>query len=209
MNYHTDYLLVIFCVKCIFYIRCKLLTRMIVMECFDALYLHTLFITISRERIHESIDFTNLWDIVRTKITLIRRRSDKYSTIFEEKTPHTMFTHSTVTNIAISDIHRILRKNTIANRKGYLLIPDKKPGMFPKIVIIDSKTDSNKKKRSYCPSPRIITKKIHNKCDRKCNYEDIFQCSKKRNNPMLVCFIEDFFVEFWCWFVCHNKISIN
>jgi len=70
------------------------------------------------------------------KISLIGRRTNKYSSILEEKTQEIMFTHSTVTDIAITDIHSILRKYTISDRKCDFLIADKEPWMPPEIVLV-------------------------------------------------------------------------
>jgi hypothetical protein len=78
------------------------------MKCLDTVDLSTFFIRISRECVYESVYLSYFWHIIDMEIPFIRRRSDEYGSILEEKTPHTMLAHRTISDIAIAHVHREL-----------------------------------------------------------------------------------------------------
>ena len=84
---------------------CRFFITVIVMKCLDTIDLHAFFVGVTRECIDESIHLSYFWYIVDMKISFIRRRSDEYRPILEEKAPHTMLTHSTISDIAIAHVH--------------------------------------------------------------------------------------------------------
>jgi hypothetical protein len=133
---------------------------MIVMEFFYSIYLGTLIIRVSREGVHESVDFSDFWNILCLKVSLIRRRSHKKCSILEKKSEHTILTHSRVTDISVSDIHRILGKYTIAHCESDLLIPDHQPRVMPEIVLISEDNNGKYEKSYYSPYERITRREI-------------------------------------------------
>jgi hypothetical protein len=172
---------------------------MIGVEFFDRVKLGSFLICVAREGIYESVYLAYFWDKVCLKISLICRGSNKKSTILEEKSPHTIFTHSRVTNIAITDIHRILRPESISNRESDFLIAHIEPRMMPEIVIIGDNNQTRDKKNSYCNQPRIGEKICQNTNGYRYKKYELERIDHG-NNPVLMSLVEDFFLEIGC---CH------
>jgi hypothetical protein len=106
------------------------------MECLDSIDLSALIIWVTREGVDESIDLPNFWHIVDMKIPLIRRRTNEYSSILQEKTPHTMLAHGTISDIAVAYVHGKLWEYPIAYRECHFLVAYEKPRMLPEIVVV-------------------------------------------------------------------------
>jgi hypothetical protein len=123
------------------------------MELFYRVDTGTLIIRITRKSIHESVDLSDFWDELCLKISFICTRSDEEGTVLEKISEHTIFRDSTITDISIADIHRILRKNTISYTEGNLLIADHEPGMVPEIVIIETNEYSYHEEYTEPPCP--------------------------------------------------------
>lgn len=138
---------------------------MIVMEFFYSIYLGTLIIRVSREGIHESVDFSDFWNILCLEVSLIRRRSHEKCSIFEKKSEHTILTHGRITDISVSDIHRILGKYTISHCESDLLISDHQPRVMPEIVLISEDNNRKYEKSYYSPYERITRHKIDYSCE--------------------------------------------
>lgn len=100
---------------------------MVGMEFFNTIYMCPLIITISRERIDKSIYLPYFRNVFRYEVSLRVRRADKECSIFQKKSDHTILTYSTISDISISDIHRILGEYTISHSKSDFLISDKEP----------------------------------------------------------------------------------
>jgi hypothetical protein len=165
------------------------------MKFFDSIELRSLIIRIARQGIDESIYFTYLWYKCRPKISFICWWSDKEGTVFEEVSPDTIFAHSRVSDISISDIHRILWPESVADRESDFLIADHEPRMVPEIVIIGDEYSWENDKYDTRDPPWISRKEI-NHCSHWYRYErDEFDRCKYRDDPMLMSLIEDLFFE--------------
>jgi hypothetical protein len=174
---------------------------MIRMEFFYSIYMGSFLIWVPWECIDQSIDLSNLGYKVSMKISLIGRWSHKYGSIFKEISPNIVFAHSRVTDIAITDIHRILRKESITYRKGDLLIADHEPWIVPEIMIIEYNYHWDQEKYHRCPYPRIRCEKIGHDSKRKSYCDDQFERLRSRDDPMLMTLVEDFFLK---TDICHK-----
>ncbi len=168
---------------------------MMIMQFFYCIDWCTFIVVISGKRIDKSVHLPYFWNMVCEKISIRSWWSThKECSILQEETKHTILTHRAITNISIPNIHSILGKYTIANRKSYLLIPDKKPWTGPKVILVSEKNYREYEKTYYCPKYRIHHK-IDNKCDREDYGKENLQCSESWYDPMLTSLIESFFFE--------------
>ena len=153
---------------------CEFFSGMMVVKFFYAVYIGSLMIIVTREGIHKGIDFSDFWNVMSDEIPFCRSRSDKEGSILEKKSEHTILTHRTVSDISVSNIHRILGKNSISNRESDFLITYQEPGMMPQIVLI-SEEDYEKYEKSYYTHHNGIHHKIEDECQGKDSDEKEFQ----------------------------------
>lgn len=178
----------------------KLFLYMVGMEFFYGIKLCTLIIRITRKRIDKGVDFSYFRYIRGMEVSIRARWSPyKKSTVLEKISNETIFTHGTVTNITVSDIHRILGKKTISHREGNLLVPYHKPWVMPEVVIIGYESPWYDEEYSPCPEKGKIRDKIDHKCDRSRDKKHQFQRCEYWHDPVLVSFIEYFFLETKFW----------
>lgn len=66
---------------------------MIIVELFNSVDIGSFLITISGKCIHEGIDLSYLWHMVRREVSLICRGTYEECPVFEKKSEYIVFTH--------------------------------------------------------------------------------------------------------------------
>ena len=126
-----------------------------VMKIFYRIEFCSLIIRITRKSIDKCIYLSYFWYITCSKFSIICWRSYKKCTILKKISPHTIFTYCRISNISISDIHCILRPESVTDRECNLLVPYHKPRMFPKVVIIHNNYSWNNQENTISNKPKL------------------------------------------------------